>query len=156
MQLASHWPVPAIAGCAKSMASIGVQLVENVLHLIDGTFWPARGARWPDHCVSAAVPRAGSHSGPRPALIGRHRDRRGFGAGHPARLGSPGRGAEQDRGHRAKTTMASGMFGAIRFFMARLLSYELRSLQSCLACWAGLPGTYDVMNSGCRRRPGGR
>jgi hypothetical protein len=56
----------------------------------------------------------------------------------------------------AKTTMASGMFGAVRFFMARLLSYELRSLQSCLACWAGLPGTYDVMNSGCRRRPGGR
>ena len=45
VQLASHWPVPAIAGCAKSMASIGVQLVENVLHLIDGTFWPARGAR---------------------------------------------------------------------------------------------------------------
>jgi hypothetical protein len=53
----------------------------------------------------------------------------------------------------AKTTLASGMFGAIRFFMAHLLRYELRSLQSCLACWAGLPGTYDVMNSGCRRRP---
>jgi hypothetical protein len=56
----------------------------------------------------------------------------------------------------AKTTMASGMFSAIWFFMARLLSYELRSLPSCLACRAGLPGTYDVMNSGCRRRPGGR
>ena len=53
----------------------------------------------------------------------------------------------------AKTTLASGMFGAIRFLMAHLLRYELRSLQSCLACWAGLPGTYDVVNSGCRRRP---
>jgi hypothetical protein len=49
--------------------------------------------------------------------------------------------------------MASEMFGAIWFFMARLLGYQLRSPQRCLVSWAGLPGIYDAMNSGGWRHP---
>src|SRR6516225_351260 len=45
----------------------------------------------------------------------------------------------------AKRTMASVMFGVIRFFITRFLNYGLRSPQSCLVVWAALPGTCDAM-----------
>ena len=49
-----------------------------------------------------------------------------------------------------KRTMASVMFGVIKFFITHFLSYGLRSPQSCLAVWTGLPGTYGAMRQ--RRR----
>jgi hypothetical protein len=53
----------------------------------------------------------------------------------------------------AKRTMASVMFGVIKFFITQFLSYGLRSPQACLVVWAGLPGTYDAMDSDGGRRP---
>ena len=47
----------------------------------------------------------------------------------------------------AKGTMASAMFGVIKFFITCFLRYGLRSPQSCLVVWTGLPGTYDAMDS---------
>jgi hypothetical protein len=41
--------------------------------------------------------------------------------------------------------MASGMFSAIRVFMARLLSHELRSPQSCFVARAGLPWHFTTL-----------
>ena len=48
-----------------------------------------------------------------------------------------------------KRTMASVMFGVIKFFITHFLSHGLRSPQSCLVVWAGLPG----MDSDGGRRP---
>ena len=56
----------------------------------------------------------------------------------------------------ATSTMASVMFGVIKFFMMHFLSHGLRSPQSCLAVWTGLPGTYGAMDSDGGRRPPGR
>jgi hypothetical protein len=51
--------------------------------------------------------------------------------------------------------MDSVMFGVIKFFITHFLSHGLRSPQSCLAAWTGLPGTYGAMDSdGGRRLPG--
>ena len=52
----------------------------------------------------------------------------------------------------ATRTMASVMFGVIKFFIMHFLSHGLRSPQSCLAVWTGPPGTYDAMDSNDRRR----
>jgi hypothetical protein len=52
--------------------------------------------------------------------------------------------------------MASVMFGVIKFFIMHFLSHGLRSPQSCLAVWTGLPGTYGAMDSDGGRRPPGR
>ena len=71
-------PVLAVADRASSIAPIGVQLVKYVLHLLNGTGRPARGAGCP------------------------HRNRRGFGAGRPPWLWSPGRSPERNRGHRCQ------------------------------------------------------
>jgi hypothetical protein len=40
----------------------------------------------------------------------------------------------------ATRTTASVMFGVIKFFTAHFLESGLRSPQSCLAVWTGLPG----------------
>jgi len=48
-------PVLAIADRAKSMAAIRVQLVKYILHLLNGTVWPARGARRLGYCMSGDV-----------------------------------------------------------------------------------------------------
>jgi hypothetical protein len=53
----------------------------------------------------------------------------------------------------ARSTMASVMFGVIKFFITHFLSYGLRSPQSCLVAGTGLPGTYDAMDSDGGRRP---
>ena len=53
----------------------------------------------------------------------------------------------------ATRTMASVVFGVIKFFITHFLSHGLRSPQSCLAVWTGLPGTYDAMDSDGGRRP---
>src|ERR1044071_10045609 len=42
----------------------------------------------------------------------------------------------------ATRTTASVMSGVIKFFITHFLSYGLRSPQSSLAVWTGLPGTY--------------
>jgi hypothetical protein len=52
--------------------------------------------------------------------------------------------------------MASVMFGVIKFFITRFLSHGLRSPQSCLVVWTGLPGTYGAMDSHGGQRPPGR
>jgi hypothetical protein len=49
--------------------------------------------------------------------------------------------------------MASVIFGIITFFITHFLSHGLRSPQSCLAVWTGLPGTYGAMDSDGGRRP---
>src|ERR1700750_1620080 len=56
----------------------------------------------------------------------------------------------------ATRTMASVMFGVIKFFIMHFLSHALRSPQSCLAVWTSLPGTYGAMDSDGGRRPPGR
>ena len=71
-------PVLAVADRASSIAPIGVQLVKYVLHLLNGTGRPTRGARCP------------------------HRKRRGSGAGRPPWLWPPGRSPERNRGHRCQ------------------------------------------------------
>jgi len=56
----------------------------------------------------------------------------------------------------ANRTMASVTFGVTTFFVTHLLRYGLRSPQSCLVVWTGLPGFYDAMDSdGGRRTPSG-
>jgi len=79
------------------MAPIGVQLVKDVLRLVNGTGWPARGSWRPGRFTPGTVMAADSGSGLRLALAGYHRDRRRSGAG---RLRPPGRGPERNRGHR--------------------------------------------------------
>jgi hypothetical protein len=49
--------------------------------------------------------------------------------------------------------MASVMFRVIKFFITHFLNYGLRSPQSCLVIWTGLPGTYDAMDSDGGQRP---
>src|SRR5690349_6476286 len=39
----------------------------------------------------------------------------------------------------AKRTMASVMFGVIKFFITHFLNYGLRSPQACLVVWTGRP-----------------
>jgi hypothetical protein len=56
----------------------------------------------------------------------------------------------------AARTMASVMFGVIKFFIMHFLSHGLRSPQSCLVVWTGLPGTYGAMDSDGGRRPPGK
>src|SRR6185312_14068704 len=56
----------------------------------------------------------------------------------------------------ATRTRASVMFGVITFFIPHFLSHGLRSPQSGLAVWTGLPGTYGAMDSDGGRRPPGR
>ena len=56
----------------------------------------------------------------------------------------------------AKKTMATPMLGVIKFLIAHFLSYGLRSPQSCLAVWTGLPGTYGAMDRDGGRRPPSR
>jgi len=65
---ASRQSVLAVAYEAKSIAPIGVQLVKDVLRLLNGAGWSARGARRPDLLTHRGVVRAGSHRGPGPAL----------------------------------------------------------------------------------------
>jgi hypothetical protein len=48
------------------------------------------------------------------------------------------------------------MFGVIKVFIEHFLSHGLRSPQSGLAVWTGLPGTYGAMDSDGGRRPPGR
>ena len=105
------------------MAPIGVQLVKDALRLVSGTGWPARRSWRTSHFTPGAVTPAGSDSGLRLALAltGDHRDRRGSGAGRLRWLRSPGRSPERNRGQRCEKNEGQGMFGAIRFFMARLL-----------------------------------
>lgn len=79
--LASCRPVLAVADRAGSIAPIGVQLVKYVLHLLNGTGRPARGAGCP------------------------HGNRRGSGAGRPPWLWPPGRGPERNRRHRCQKGM---------------------------------------------------
>jgi hypothetical protein len=52
--------------------------------------------------------------------------------------------------------MARVLSGVIQFFITHFLSYGLRSPQSCLAVWTGVPGTYDAGDSDGGRRPSGR
>src|SRR5580693_6991682 len=52
----------------------------------------------------------------------------------------------------AKRTMASVVFGVIKFFITHFLNYGLRSPQSCLVVWTGPPGTYDALDSDGGRR----
>jgi len=96
-----------------------VQLVKDVLSLVNGIGGPTL-VSWPGYFTPGAVMLAGSDSGLRLALAlaGYHRDRRGCGAGRPR---SPGYRPECNRGHRRQQRRASGMFGAIRFLMSRLL-----------------------------------
>ena len=96
----SRCPVLAVAHRAKSMAPLGVQLVKDVPRLVNGTGWPARGSRRPGQFTPGAVMLAGNDSGPRPALTGGHRDRRGPGAGRLRWPWPLGRGPERNRGHR--------------------------------------------------------
>ena len=65
------------------------------------------------------------------------------GSGRPATARSPTAAIA------AKRTMASVMFGVIKFFITHFLSYGLRSPQSCLVVVIAhsLPGTYDAMDS---------
>ena len=127
-----------------------MQLVKDVLRLVNGTGRPARGSRRPGHFTPGAVMRAGNDSGLQLALTltGHHRDRRGPGAGGSGGSGRLAAARSATAATAARRTRASGTFGAIRFFMARLLSYRLRLPQSCLVSWAGVPGTYDAVNTG--------
>jgi hypothetical protein len=52
----------------------------------------------------------------------------------------------------ANRTMASVTFGVTKFFITYFLRYGLRSPQSCLVVWTGLPGVYHAMDSGGGRR----
>jgi len=92
-------PVLAIADPAKSIVAICMQLVKYILHLLNCTVWPARGARRLGHSMSGGVMHAGSRGGLRPTIISRRRERRGFGAEDPPWLRSPGRSPERNRGH---------------------------------------------------------
>src|SRR5579862_4957955 len=56
----------------------------------------------------------------------------------------------------ANRTMASVTFGVTTFFITHLLRYGLRSPQSCLVIWTGLPGVYGAMDSDGVRRPPNR
>jgi hypothetical protein len=56
----------------------------------------------------------------------------------------------------ANRTMASVTFGVTKFFITHFLRYGLRSPQSCLVVWTGLPAVYDAMDSDGGRRPPNR
>jgi len=87
-------PVLATADRAKNMAAIRVQLVKYIVHLLDGTVWPAaRGAWRIDQSMSGGVSHASCHSGRLPAA----------------------RSATAVTA--AKVTMASGISGGICCFM---------------------------------------
>src|SRR5258708_27293626 len=53
----------------------------------------------------------------------------------------------------AKRIMASVVFGVIKFFITHFLNCGLRSPQTCLVVWTGLPGTYDAVDSDGGGRP---
>ena len=117
-------PVLAIADPAKSIAAIRVQLVKYVLHLLNCTVWPARGARrLASSCPAVAC---------MPAVTAALRPDRlssvvaVIGAGSvPGICGGSGRLAaarSATTAAAAKMTMASGMSGATRVFMLCLLS----------------------------------
>src|SRR5580693_7348382 len=56
----------------------------------------------------------------------------------------------------ANRTTASVTFGVTKFFTTHFLRYGLRSPQSCLVVWTGLPGVHDAMDSDGGRRPPSR
>src|SRR5580693_6657779 len=56
----------------------------------------------------------------------------------------------------AANKTASVTFGVTKFFITHFLRYGLRSPQSCLVVWTGLPGVYDAMDSDGGRRPPNR
>jgi len=117
-----------------------MQLVKDLLRLVNGTGWAAGGSRRPGRFTPGAVVCAGGGSGLwlALALTGHHRDWRGSGAG--ACGGSGGLAAAWSAtAATASKTKASGIFGAIRFFRARLLGYRRRLPQPCLVSWVGLP-----------------
>jgi hypothetical protein len=101
------------------MASIGVQLVKYVLHLLHGTSRPARGSRPRRHLIVGWRPRrrpimcAGRHGDPRLALVGgitAHDDKSGAGPRRPTR-DEPARWARASA--LARTTSGSrGSIGA--------------------------------------------
>ena len=114
------------------MAPIGVQLVKNVLHLLSGT-----GGRPGELGVLTAIgadPAPDAHRG-------------------PGRLAAA---RSATAAIAATRTMASVIFGIITFFITHFLSHGLRSPQSCLAVWTGLPGAYGATGSEGGRRPPGR
>jgi len=123
-------PVLAIADGASSIAPIGVQLVEYVLHLLNGTGRPARGAGCP------------------------HRNRRRSGAGRPPWLWPPGRSPERNRGHRRHKD--NGQRNVRRH---QILHYALPQVWTALAAILpcrldrSAPGAYDAMDSDGGRRP---
>jgi hypothetical protein len=56
----------------------------------------------------------------------------------------------------ANRTIASVTFGVTKFFITYFLRYGLRSPQSYLVVWTGLPGVYDATDSDGGRRPPNR
>jgi len=131
-QLASFWLVLAVAHCAKSIAPLGVQIVKNILRLVNGDGWPSpRAGGLAISCpVPSCVPIAAAGRywvSPAVTVIGAGRV--------PCTPCGSGRlaAARRATAPTAKRTTASKMFGVIWFFMARLLSYQPRSPQRCLA-----------------------
>ena len=110
------------------MAPIGVQLVKYVLHLLSGTGRPGEPGIF---TAIGADPAPDAH--------------RGSGRLAVARSATAAIAAAR--------TMTSVIFGVITFFITHFLSYGLRSPQSCLAVWTGLPGTYGAMDSDSGRHP---
>jgi hypothetical protein len=81
------------------MAPICVQLVKDVLRLLKGIGWPARGNWWPGHFIPDAVMPADDR-GRRLALTGYRRDRRESSAGRLRWLRSLGRSPQRNSSHR--------------------------------------------------------
>ena len=113
------------------MAPIRVQLVKYVLHLLSGT---GRPGELDVLSATGADPAPDAH--------------RGSGRLTAARSATAAIAATR--------TMVSVLFGVITFFITHFLSFGLRSPQSCLAVWTGLPGAYGAIDSGGGRRPPGR
>ena len=128
----------AIADCAKRIAPIGVQLVEDVLQLLNGAGWPSRGARrllshWVSRGRSGMSQSAGHEPAPWPGLY------RGPG-GPPG--GLPATGARA-----GSSAWQSGCAPAVRRTSLAAFSAPL------LVC----PRTYDTRESeGWGRPPAGR
>lgn len=123
------------ADFAQSMAALGVQLVKYILCPADRRIWPAEGARRLGHFRSGGVMHGGRL---RQAILSRHRNRPGFGAGHLPWPWSPGRSPERSRDHRREHDDGQRNPRRQPVSHGAPLSCGLRS-SAVLPCLAGLP-----------------
>jgi hypothetical protein len=130
-----------------------VQIVKNMLRLLNRDGWPTASSRRLSFFMSGAVIRADSRSGPRLGLTGRHRDWRGPGAVHLLQFRPSGRSPARNRAHGCQKD--DDQQNVWRHLVLHGAPPQLSTaIAAALPCFvAGLPGTYDAMNSGNWRHP---